>query len=94
MRCYTLARRGLNANSELEMIYKTNISLDAVNGVEIAELEKMARADLRAPIQLSRFAHLIIVTDSKDETLSIVLRENHSELCEILQTVIEVSDKC
>lgn len=92
MRVYTLARRGLNINGEIEMIYKTNISLEEVDGVEISELEKMARADLTSPIQLNKFTYLMIVTDSKDETLSVVLRENHKELCRILKTVIEVPE--
>lgn len=90
MRVYTLVRRGLNINGEVEMIYKTNISLEEVDGVEISELEKMARADLTSPIQLSKFTYLMIVTDSKDETISVALRENHNELCRIFKTVIEV----
>lgn len=92
MRIYTLAKRGLNALGGLEMIYKTNISLDEIEGSKIEDLEAQVRKDLQSPLGLYEYAHVMIVTDSKDDTMSVVLREQHEKLGEYFRAKIEVDE--
>lgn len=91
MRTYILAKRGLNALGGVEMIYKTNISCEGVNGSQIANLSRIAEHDLDAAIGLSEGIHPIILTDQKDGTLSVLLRTKNpvGDVCRIFETYIE-----
>lgn len=93
MRIYTLAKRGLTAAGELEMIYKTNISISAVEGANIDDIECLLRSDLMSAIGLSRYSPLYVVVDMKDETISVVLRpHNNGELCDRFKSYIEIEN--
>ena len=93
MRCYTLAKRGLSPAGELEMIYKTDISISAVEGVKIDDIEFLLRSDLMSTIGLSRYSPLFVTVDMKDETISVVLRpHNNGDLCDIFKSYIEIEN--
>lgn len=90
MRTYKLAKRGISSLGTLEMIYKTSISLEEIEGSKIDDLERQVREDLRDKIGLYRAAIVMIVTDSKDDTMSVVLREQHDKLCDVFRTEIQI----
>lgn len=92
-RIYTLAKRGLTSSGELEVIYKTDISISVVEGVKIDDIERIIRDDLMSEIGLHRYAPIYITTDMRDETISVVLRpHNNGELCELFKTYIEIKE--
>ena len=90
MRIYTLAKRGISPSGGLEMIYKTSISVEEIEGAKIGDLERQVREDLREQIGLYDYAPVMIVTDGKDNTMSVVLREHNDKLCEIFRTEIRI----
>ena len=92
MRIYTLVKRGLNALGGLEMIYKTNISLDEIEGSKIEDLEAQVRQDLRNQIELYDYASIMITTDARDDVMSVVLREKNNKLCGVFRKTIEVDE--
>ena len=92
-RCYTLAKRGLTSSGELEMIYKTNISISVVEGVKIDDIEHLVRSDLMSEIDLSRYAPLYVTVDMRDETISVVIRpHNNGEMCGVFKSYIEIDN--
>lgn len=89
---YNLVKRGISPLGALEMIFKTNISLSEIEGLKIDDLENKVRKDLQSPLGLYEYAHVMIATDSKDNTMSVVLREQHEKLCEYFRAKIEVDE--
>lgn len=90
MRIYTLAKRGLNALGGLEMIYKTSISLEEIEGAKIGDLERQIREDLREEIGLYEYAPIMVVADMQESIMSVVLREHNNKLCDIFRTEIQI----